>query len=246
MENMHTSRRKLLVTGASALAGTWLTGCSKPLPSSVLSVLGAGDALTYAAHRAMLPPGLVREFSRDKISPMPPNGTTNPQDDNYQRLLRGNFTDWRLPIDGLVTQPITVSLADLRNLPSRTQITQHTCEEGWSAIAEWTGVQLSRVLAAAGVKPAARYLVFRTVDGWWDSIDMLDALHPQTILAYGMNGRDVPVQHGAPVRLRVERQLGYKSLKFLKSITVTDRIDNVENGKGSIGVKYGYAWYAGI
>src|SRR4029453_17385284 len=186
MQNMHISRRKLLVTGASALAGTWLTGCSKPLPSSVLSVLGAGDALTYAAPRAMLPPGLVREFSRDKISPMPPNGTTNPQDDEYQELLGDNFEDWRLPIDGFVMQPISVSLDDLGSLPSRTQITQHTCEEGWSAIAEWTGVQLSRVLAAAGLRPEARYLVFATCEGWWDSIDMLDALHPQTILAYGM------------------------------------------------------------
>jgi DMSO/TMAO reductase YedYZ molybdopterin-dependent catalytic subunit len=246
MENMPISRRKLLVTSASALAGTWLTGCSKPLSSTVLNALGAGDAFTYAAHRTLLRQGLVREFSRDKISPMPPNGTTNPQDDEYQELLGDNFEDWRLPIDGLVMQPISVSLDDLGSLPSRTQITQHTCEEGWSAIAEWTGVQLSRVLAAAGLRPEARYVVFRTVDGWWDSIDMLDALHPQTILAYGMNGRDLPVPHGAPVRLRVERQLGYKSLKFLKSITVTDRIDNIENGLGSIGVKYGYAWYAGI
>jgi DMSO/TMAO reductase YedYZ molybdopterin-dependent catalytic subunit len=141
---------------------------------------------------------------------------------------------------------MAMSLNDLKRFPARTQITQHTCEEGWSGIAEWTGVQLSRVLEAVGIRSEARYVVFHTVDDWWDSLDMSDALHPQTMLTYGMNGRELPVPHGAPIRLRVERQLGYKSLKFLKTMTVTDRLDNIEDGTGAVGVAYGYAWYSGI
>jgi DMSO/TMAO reductase YedYZ molybdopterin-dependent catalytic subunit len=247
MDNIRISRRTLLAAGASALAGSWLSGCSGIVQPSSKSFLGIGDALTYAAHRALLPQqALAREFTRDRISALPENGTTNPEDENYQRLLRGHFEDWRLPIDGLVARPIAMSLSDLKRFPARTQVTQHTCEEGWSAIAEWTGVQLSRVLEAAAIRPEARFIVFRTVDGWWDSLDMSDALHPQTILTYGMNGKELPVPHGAPIRLRVERQLGYKSLKFLKTMTVTDRVDNVEDGTGAGGVSAGYAWYSGI
>ena len=247
MNDFRISRRALLATGVSALAGSWVSGCSQVSSPLSGSFLGIGDALTFAAHRALLPQqALVREFTRDKISPFPPNGTTNPEDENYQRLLRGHFEEWRLPIDGLVAQPVSMSMSDLKRFPARTQVTRHTCEEGWSAIAEWTGVQLSRVLEAASIKPEARYIVFRTVDGWWDSLDMSDALHPQTMLTYGMNGRGLPVPHGAPVRLRVERQLGYKSLKYLKTMTVTDRLDNIEDGTGAVGVAYGYAWYSGI
>jgi len=248
MDNIRISRRTLLATGASALAGGWLSaGCSGAAQPLSGTFLGLGDALTYAAHRTLLPQqALAREFSRDRISPLPENGTTNPEDENYQRLLRGKFEDWRLPISGLVAQPTAMSLDDLKRFPARTQITQHTCEEGWSAIAEWTGVQLSRLIEAVGIKPAARYIVFHTVDGWWDSLDMSDALHPQTILTYGMNGRELPVPHGAPIRLRVERQLGYKSLKFLKTMTITDRLDNVEDGTGAVGVADGYSWYSGI
>lgn len=248
MDNIRISRRTLLATGASALAGGWLSaGCSGAAQPLSGTFLGLADAFTYAAHRTLLPQqALAREFSRDRISPLPENGTTNPEDENYQRLLRGRFEDWRLPISGLVAQPTAMSLDDLKRFPARTQITQHTCEEGWSAIAEWTGVQLSRVIEAVGIKPAARYIVFHTVDGWWDSLDMSDALHPQTILTYGMNGRELPVPHGAPIRLRVERQLGYKSLKFLKTMTITDRLDNVEDGTGAVGVADGYSWYSGI
>jgi DMSO/TMAO reductase YedYZ molybdopterin-dependent catalytic subunit len=151
-----------------------------------------------------------------------------------------------LPVAGLVAHPAKFSVDDLRRLPSRTQVTQHNCEQGWSAIAEWTGVPLGRILQEAGMLPEARYVVFHTVDGWWDSLDMLDALHPQTLLAYGMNGGALPVAHGAPVRLRVERQLGYKSLKYLSSVDVTDRLDNIEDGTGAVGAAHGYSWYAGI
>jgi DMSO/TMAO reductase YedYZ molybdopterin-dependent catalytic subunit len=131
-------------------------------------------------------------------------------------------------------------------MPSRTQITHHNCEQGWSAIAEWKGVPLSRVLERVGTLPQSRYIVFHCTDGWWDSLDMNDALHPQTLLTYGMNGRELPVPHGGPVRLRVERQLGYKSLKYVKSIEAVASLEGFGDGTGAMVTAYGYSWYAGI
>jgi DMSO/TMAO reductase YedYZ molybdopterin-dependent catalytic subunit len=158
-------------------------------------------------------------------------------------LHKGGFADWRLSVEGSVARPGSFSLADLKRLSSRTQITRHTCEEGWSAIAQWTGVPLRTVLESAGILPSARFVQFYTYDFFQDGIDLLDALHPQTILAYGMNGQDLPLGHGAPVRLRVEKQLGYKSLKFLRRIVVTDSFDD----HGAMGaIQNGWSWYAGI
>jgi DMSO/TMAO reductase YedYZ molybdopterin-dependent catalytic subunit len=215
---------------------------------SCRGAFGASDALTFAVQRVLLVnQPLVREFGPEMIMRnFPVLGTKNPEDVRYQQLLAGHFTDWRLPVDGLVSRPGELPLSFFKSLPSRTQITQQSCEEGWSAIGEWKGVQLSRVLQEVGILPQARYVVFHAVDGWWDSVDMADALHPQTLLAYGMNGGDLPVPHGAPLRLRVERQLGYKSLKFLSRMTVTDRLDNIKDGTGSGSFAGGFAWYAGI
>jgi DMSO/TMAO reductase YedYZ molybdopterin-dependent catalytic subunit len=247
MNDQPISRRKMILGGATVLGGLFLARGKLVLAPTYANLLGLGDALSFSAHRMLLPGhSLAREYSRGDISPFPANGTINPEDAAYQQMLKGGFADFRVSLSGMVAQPLDLSLADLKRYPSRTQITQQTCEEGWSAIGEWTGVQLSRVLTTAGIKPEARFLVFYCVDGWWDCIDLADALHPQTMLAYGMNGRDLPVPHGAPVRLRVERQLGYKSLKFVNRIVVTDRIDNVEDGKGASGVRYGYSWYGGI
>jgi DMSO/TMAO reductase YedYZ molybdopterin-dependent catalytic subunit len=142
-----------------------------------------------------------------------------------------------------VAAPRSFSLAELKALPRRTQITRHTCEEGWTAIGEWTGVPLSRLLDTVGILPTARFVVFHAHDDWVDSIDLLDALHPQTILAYGMNGHDLPLVHGAPLRLRVERQIGYKSMKYIRRIVVTDEFDN-GGAKGN--TQNGWAWYTGI
>jgi DMSO/TMAO reductase YedYZ molybdopterin-dependent catalytic subunit len=241
------SRRAMLVGGTAALGGVIAATRSEALFPTRIPWLQAGDALSYAAHRTLLPRhSLVREFSRDRITPLPAIGTTNPEDENYKRLLAGNFADWRLPVVGLVSRTAPLSLDELKRLPSRTQVTQQSCEEGWTGIAEWTGVPLGRVLEACGIADTARFVVFNSVDGWWDSIDMDDALHPQTMLAYGMNGQDLPVPHGAPVRLRVERQLGYKSMKYLTQIMVVERLADVEDGTGSGAVKHGYSWYAGI
>jgi DMSO/TMAO reductase YedYZ molybdopterin-dependent catalytic subunit len=208
--------------------------------------------LTYAAHRVLLPgQSLVREYTRADLSSFPATGTTDPSDYKgnaalagaYRRFRAGGFADWSLSVEGRVRTPRTFTLRDLKQLPSRTQITRHTCEEGWTAIGEWTGVPLGVVLDIAGVLPTARFVVFYSYDEWADGIDMLDAFHPQTLLAYGMNGGDLPIRHGAPVRLRVERQIGYKSMKFLKRIVVKDEFDD---GGANGNIRNGWAWYNGI
>ena len=245
------TRREILVGGLASAGGLLLAGCSRTLPPTYGNILRMGDALTYSAHRAVLSgKSLAKEYSHKDISSFPATGTTDPGDPGkpkpseiYRRLQGGGFADWRLSVEGLVARPGSFSLAELKRFPSRTQITRHTCEEGWSAIGEWTGVPLSRVLDAAGMLPEARFVSFYSYDDWADSIDLLDALHPQTILAYGMNGRDLPVPHGAPVRLRVETQMGYKSMKYLERIVVTSELDD-GGAKGNI--QNGWAWYVGI
>ena len=241
------SRRQLLA-GIPAAGSLLLTGCRESRPPTYGSLFDVSNAVTFASQRLLLrKQPLAREFGRDKISKrFPAINTTNPSGLWYQIMRGSRFREWSLPVEGMVANPTELSLDDLKGFPSRTQVTQHNCEQGWSAIAEWTGVQLARVLQAAGTLPQARYVVFHTIDGWWDSLDMFDALHPQTLLAYGMNGAALPVPHGAPVRLRVERQLGYKSLKYLSRIELTDRLDDVEDGTGAVGAAYGYSWYAGI
>lgn len=249
-------RRRQLVTGLAAGAGALLTGCaSSELPPTYGNVLRMGDLLTYRSFRALLPAGaLAREYARADITSSPGTGTVNPADPHesvynaergpvYDRLRSGAFADWRLRVEGRVSRPRSFSLAELQALPRRTQITKHTCEEGWSAIAEWTGVPLRTVLEAAGILPSARFVNFYAFDDTADGIDMLDALHTQTLLAYGMNGRPLPLAHGAPLRVRVEKQLGYKSVKFLDRIVVTNEFDDL--GKlGPLGA--GFAWFAGI
>lgn len=246
------TRRNAIITGLTSLGGLMLTGCVKKSPPTYGNILRMGDAFTYAAQRTLLSgQSLAREYQQSDISSFPATGTTNPGDpinrgDNasipyseaYGRLHSGAFTDWGLSVEGRVRRTKSYSLTDLKRFPSRTQITRHTCEEGWTAIAEWTGVPLSSVLNHAGILPSARFVNFYAYDGYMESIDMLDAFHPQTILAYGMNGRDLPVPHGAPVRLRVETQIGYKSVKYLQRIVVTDEF--VDRGDS------GWAWYVGI
>jgi len=245
-KNQLINRRHAIITGLTSLTGLLLPGCSKKLPPTYGNILRMGDVLTYVAHRTLLPgQSLAREYQYGDISSFPAIGTTNPADpakpfcnEAYGRLLSGAFTNWALSIEGRVARPRSYSLADLQRFPPRTQITRHTCEEGWTAIGQWTGVPLSRVLNSVGILPSARFVNFYAYDDYMESIDMFDAFHPQTILAYGMNGRDLPVPHGAPLRLRVETQIGYKSLKFLKRIVVTDEfVDKGDNG---------WAWYTGI
>jgi DMSO/TMAO reductase YedYZ molybdopterin-dependent catalytic subunit len=253
MKTRLITRRRAILTGLASLGGVAVARYSpKDLPPTYGHLLRMGDTFTYAAHRAILLPGqhLVREYSEKDITSFPAIGTTNPATKPgvaaagaYKSLHDGGFAGWRISVEGRVARPRTFSVAELKQLPSRTQITRHTCEEGWTAIGQWTGVPLSAVLDAAGILPSARFVSFHTIDDWADTIDLLDAMHPQTILAYGMNGGDLPVGHGAPVRLRVERQMGYKSLKYVQRIVVIDHFD--DDGKNG-NIQSGWAWYSGI
>ena len=247
------SRRSLIRTGLAAAGASGL-GVAAVLaeryglvPPDHGGVYGVGETLTYAAQRLLTSHhSLAREFTRSQISRVSPVNGEAPGNEDYQRHLASGFEEWRLAVDGLVARPASFSLADLKRFPARNQITHQACEEGWSFIAEWTGVPLSYVLNLVGVHPSAKYVVFFPFDRSWDSLDMPDAWHPQTLLAYGMNGGELPTGHGAPVRLRVARQLGYKSVKYLSRITVTETVTHIGKGLGSVSPEEGYSWYAGI
>lgn len=241
------SRRKLIIGGTSA-GGLLLAGFASKYSNELYRV---GEDLSRHTHRFLLRNNpLAREFTtRDISKTFPAIGTTMPEGEAYQRLLHGRFVDWRLPVGGLVDKPLTFSLAELQAMPARTQITAHSCERGWTAIAEWTGVQLSRVLELVQPQPKAKWVAIHCADGWWDSysLDHFEALHPQTLLTYGMNGGDLPVQHGAPVRLRIERQLGWKSLKYVDRIELVEDYRQLGYGKGSlVADEYNFQWYGGI
>ncbi len=248
------SRRKLITTGLAAAAGVTGLGVAANIaqsyglvPPDHGGIFGLGETLTYASQRLLTRHSLAREFSRSQISERPFPNEMAPPNEAFKRLQAGGFADWRLSVDGLVDRPSTFSLSQLKSYPSRSQITQLACEEGWSYIAEWTGVPLSHVLEIAEIQPHARYVVYFSIEpDWWESIDMADALHPQTFLAYGLNGDELPVSNGGPLRLRLPRQLGYKSVKFVTHMTVTDSLKRFGKGLGSASPEAGYAWYAGI
>lgn len=217
-------------------------------------MLGLGESLTYSVQRLITSgQSLAREFHRSDISKIHPTNGPAPIDENYRRMITDGFKDWRLRVEGMVTRPATFSLDDLRRLPAENHITLHACEQGWSYIAEWTGVKLSRILELVGTNPGARFVMFipfpnpqehtGIVRQFWDSIDMTEALHPQTLLAYGMNGDALPADHGAPVRLRLTRQLGYKNVKYLSRIVVTD---SMERYGGTRTGSRAATWYGGI
>ena len=248
------SRRKLITSGLAAAAGVAGLGVAARLaekyglvPPDSGGIYGLGETLTYASQRLLTRHSLAREFPRSQISNPPFANEMPPLKEEFKRLQAGGFADWRLSVDGMVTRPASFSLDQLKSYPSRSQITMLQCEEGWSYIAEWNGVPLSHVLQLVEVHPQARYVVYFSIDpDWWDSIDMADALHPQTFLTYGMNGDELPVGNGGPLRLRIPRQIGYKSVKFITRLTVTDSLKGFGKGLGSVEPEAGYAWYAGI
>ncbi|HLY17146.1 MAG TPA: molybdopterin-dependent oxidoreductase [Bryobacteraceae bacterium] len=247
------SRRKLITGGLAATAGVGGLGVAARLaqkygliPPDHGGIYGPGETLNYAFQR-LTRHSLAREFSRSQISTLPFPNDTAPPNEEFKRLRAGGFADWRLAVDGMVAQPGSFSLDQLKSYPTRSQITQLACEEGWSYIAEWTGVPLSHVLNLVGVHPQARYVVYRSIEpDWWDSIDMTEAMHPQTLLVHAMNGGELAVGSGGPLRMRVPRQLGYKSVKYLARLTVTDSLKKFGKGMGSSAPEAGYAWYAGI
>jgi len=248
------SRRKLITRGLAVGAGAAGLAYSARLasrygliPPDSGGIWGVGETLTYATQRVLMSHhSLAREFNRSEISKVIPVTGDPPKTEPFERLLAGGFADWRLTVDGMVARPATFSLDDLKRFPSRSQITHQACEEGWSFIAEWTGVPLSAVLNFVGISPQAKFVVVFPFDESWDSLDLPDAFHPQTLLAYGLNGQNLPTPHGAPIRLRVVRQLGYKSVKYLSHIKVTDTLKNIGKGQGSASPEAGYSWFAGI
>jgi DMSO/TMAO reductase YedYZ molybdopterin-dependent catalytic subunit len=248
------SRRNLFTTGFAAVAGvSGLAAAAKLaeryglVPPDSGGIYGPGETLTYAAQRLLTTHTLAREFPRSMISKVPFANEIGPPNDAFKRLQAGGFRDWRVSLDGMVTRPTSLSLSDLRGFPVSRQITEVVCEEGWSYIAEWIGTPLVEVLNASGILPQARYLVYFSIDrDWWESIDMADALHPQTLLTWAMNDGDLPVSFGGPLRLRLPRQLGYKSVKFITRLTATDSLKGFGKGLGSASPEGGYAWYAGI
>jgi DMSO/TMAO reductase YedYZ molybdopterin-dependent catalytic subunit len=259
MRSIRLPRRRFLALGAAGAGSLLLGGCDRLSEApDFQEFLSSAEWLTYRTQR-LLGGGhaLAREFSTADISPVfKVNGTSSPEGEEYAALRDNNFADWRLRVEGLVANPLDISLAELRALPQRTQITRHDCVEGWSAIGKWQGVPLAIVLQRATLLPAARFVVFhcadtleQTLDGtgqYYESIDLIDAFHPQTILAHSLNDEPLAVGHGAPLRLRVERQLGYKQAKYVMRIEVTDRLDNFGRGKGGFWEDRGYEWYAGI
>ncbi|PNG25274.1 molybdopterin-binding protein [Methylocella silvestris] len=259
MSSFQIPRRRLLALGAASLGSALLGGCDRLSEApDFQAFLASAESLTYRSQR-LLGGGhsMAREFTAADLSPVfKVNGTRVPEGEDYAALVESNFADWRLRVDGLVVKPLELSLADLHALPQRTQITRHDCVEGWSAIGKWTGVPLAAVLERAALLPAARFVVFHCADmyehaldgngQYYESIDLIDAFHPQSILALSLNDAPLTVGHGAPLRLRVERQLGYKQAKYVMRIQLTDRLGDIGRGKGGFWPDRGYEWYAGI
>ena len=255
----HSEQRRRFFQRTLAGAGALLLGGCDYLNGKpwFVKVLGAGEALSLGVHRNLIPrKAMAQEFAEADLSPhFRSNGTAEPDSALYRALASNNFADWMLKVDGLVAKPAQFSLAQLHAMPGRTQITRHDCVEGWSAIGKWTGVPLHAVLDAVQPDPAAKYVVFHCADPmeangrslYYESIDMDDAYHAQTILAHTLNDQPLPVANGAPLRLRVERQLGYKHAKYLMRIELAASLANIHGGRGGYWEdSNGYQWYAGI
>ena len=251
MTGSRLGRRGLI----GGLLGGFVAGCTKVAHSGPgASLLATVEEWNLGIQRALTKrTALAREFTLADISPtFRGNGTTDPKSPVYDAHIANGFADWRLAVDGLVERPLALSLAQVKALPQRTQITRHDCVEGWSAIGQWSGVPLHDLLRAAGLRPEAKFIVFHCADilsgaQYYESIDLIDALHPQTIVAHSLNGEPLPVKNGAPLRMRIERQLGYKQAKYVERIEAVASLDKIAGGKGGYWEdRSGYQWYAGI
>ena len=249
---MIIGRRKLI---AGLGAGIALGGCQKILETEPADRLASSlDLFTRDAQRLVTDRNaLAREYAPEERSPeFRANGSRTVDTPEYRRHLANGFADWRLSVGGMVARPLSLSISDLQQMPARTQITRHDCVEGWSAIGQWTGTPLSHLLQLARINDRARYVLFRCADSfgdtpYYESIDMIEAMHPQTIMAWRMNGQPLPERHGAPLRLRVERQLGYKHAKYVTDIEVIEDFRSIAGGKGGFWEdRAGYQWWAGI
>ena len=255
------SRRRLLRLGGAGLTTLALTGCDSldflGDEGWARDFLARANSLTYRVQRALAGKALAPEYAETEIRQgQRPNGSRDPSSPEYLALKAGGFADYRLTIDGLVEKPLSLSLDQLRNMPARSQITRHDCVEGWSCIAKWTGTPLAFLLDQAVVRPSARFAVFHCFDDmgssrsgpslYYESCDLIDARHPQTIAAYGLNGRALPVANGAPLRIRVERALGYKQPKYVHRIELVSSFAHLWGGNGGYWEDRGYDWFGGI
>jgi DMSO/TMAO reductase YedYZ molybdopterin-dependent catalytic subunit len=250
------TRRKLITTGLVTGAAGLVAGCDAVGSSKTgKAILGSADDTHKFLQRSLTGRNaLAREFRPDQMSPkFRVNGSSNANTPEYAAHVATRFADWRLQITGLVARPLSISLAQLQSMPQRAQITRHDCVEGWSAIGKWQGPQLGRLLDLAGLRDTAKFIVFHCADrlgnniSYYESIDLVDAFHPQTILAWAMNDKRLEIGHGAPIRLRVERQLGYKQAKFVMGVEAVASLAGIGGGKGGYWEDVsGYEWYAGI
>jgi DMSO/TMAO reductase YedYZ molybdopterin-dependent catalytic subunit len=250
-------RRGVLRTGLGLAAGGVLVGCDAlSHDDTATQVLRSAEALNNSLHRVLGRRAMAQEFAVSEIAPVfRANGTTMPMGEDYAAMVASGFAGWKLTVDGLVNKPLELTLPALRAMPARTQITRHDCVEGWSCIGQWKGVRLSHLLELAGVQPQARFVVFHCLDqmeeddedtAYYESIDLDDAQHEQTILAWELNGKPLPVENGAPLRARIERQLGYKQPKYLHRVELVDNFAALGGGKGGYWEDQGYNWYGGI
>ncbi len=257
MLEQRRERRGLLRAGFGLAAGGVLAGCDGLSHNdTAVGILRSAEALNNSLHRVLGRRAMAQEFAASEIAPVfRSNGTTMPPGPDYAALVASRFADWKLTVDGLVDKPLELTLAALQAMPARTQVTRHDCVEGWSCIGQWKGVRLSHLLHLAGVKPQARFVVFHCLDqmdaddedtGYYESVDLDDAFHEQTILAWELNGRPLPVENGAPLRARIERQLGYKQPKYLHRVELVDSFADLGGGKGGYWEDQGYNWYGGI
>ena len=261
MRKAQRERRGLLRGTVAAAGAALLSGCDRLSGNEAfVETLKSAQHLSRAVHKVLAPrPAMAQEFSARDVAPVfRANGSTDPEDADYVALRDSGFAGWRFAVGGLVEKPAQFSLAELRAMPARTQITRHDCVEGWSCIGQWTGVPLAQVLARVRPLPAARFVLFRCFDSmdspapgapdshYYESIDLDDAMHAQTLLAYDLNGKPLPVANGAPLRCRVERQLGYKQAKYLRAIELVAGFEDIRGGKGGYWEDEGYEWYAGI
>lgn len=257
--NLKLNRRQLLLATLHSTAAVALSGCEKTFDSlseseTVQSILASAEQANRRVQRMLTTRNkLAREFTQEDISPIfRANGNPPPMTMDYAAGAKNDWADWRLDVAGLVQKPARLSLIELKSFPSRTQITRHDCVEGWSAIGKWKGVRVEEILKLVRPRPEAKYAVFRCMDtdsdgnNYYESIDLVDAVHPQTILSYELNDRPLPVDNGAPLRLRVENQLGYKHAKYIRAIEFVESFEKIAGGKGSYWADQGYEWYAGI
>jgi DMSO/TMAO reductase YedYZ molybdopterin-dependent catalytic subunit len=250
-------RRGFLRTGLAAATASTLAGCDAlSRNDTAVELLQSAEALSNSVHRMLGRRAMAQEFTAADVAPVfRANGTTSPMGETYAKMVAAKFADWRLVVDGLVEQPLELTMAQLQAMPARSQITRHDCVEGWSCIGQWKGVRLSHVLGLARLKPEAKFVVFHCLDQmdeadaatmYYESVDLDDAFHEQTILAWELNGKPVPVENGAPLRARIERQLGYKQPKYLYRLELVSALDEIAGGKGGYWEDRGYSWYGGI